>query len=365
LASSEIVSIDATVTREGTALEPDGDPREAEGVLNPAIARTRDGRLLMYPRVVASGNVSRIGIVEVGGTLEAPVYQRIGLALEPQEPYEIRHAPGGHGCEDPRVTFIPVLDAYFMAYTAFGPDGPRIAFARSHDGYEWERIGLADFSAPGLPCGDDKDGAFFPEAVRSPHGVESIAFYHRPMVKLSAVDGCAAVPLILARPPADRECMRIAYVPLAPVLADIANIRKVAESELVLAPDGEWGHVKNGAGTPPVRVAEGWMSLFHGVDADMLGDGKCLLRYSAGIMIHDAERLGDIRYRSPQPVLRPETPSECVGMVHDVVFPTGIDVRSDSPRDFDVFYGMADSRIGRVRLQLGDSVTAGAAESAA
>jgi beta-1,2-mannobiose phosphorylase / 1,2-beta-oligomannan phosphorylase len=363
--SSEIVTFDTSVTREGTALAPDGDPREAEGVLNPAVARTRDGRLLMYPRVVAEGNVSRIGIVEIGGTLDAPVYRRIGFALEPQEPYEFRDVPGGYGCEDPRVTFIPILDSYVMAYTAFGPNGPRIAFARSHDGYSWERLGLADFSKPGLPCGDDKDAAFFPEPVRSPHGVESLAFYHRPMLKISSLDGCAAVPLILSRPPADRECIRVAYVPLAPVLADIRNIRSVAESEVLLPPDGDWGRVKNGAGTPPIRIAEGWMSLFHGVDVEMLGEGRCKLRYSAGMLIHDAENLSDVRYRSPQPLFWPETPDECVGIVQDVVFPTGIDVRGDEPRDFDVFYGMADARIGRVRLRLGDSVVAGAAESAA
>ncbi len=82
-----------------------------------------------------------------------------------QARYEKRTGPGGYGCEDPRVTFIAALDSYAMAYTAFGPDGPRVAFALSRDGYAWERVGLADFSGPGLPGGDDKDGAFFPEPV--------------------------------------------------------------------------------------------------------------------------------------------------------------------------------------------------------
>ncbi len=42
-----------------------GEPWEAEGVLNPAAGRTPDGRLHLLPRLVAAGNVSRIGLAEV------------------------------------------------------------------------------------------------------------------------------------------------------------------------------------------------------------------------------------------------------------------------------------------------------------
>ena len=48
--------------------------------------------------------------------------------LQPEAPYELRPHPG-YGCEDPRVTYVGELKAYVMAYTAFGPDGPRIALA--------------------------------------------------------------------------------------------------------------------------------------------------------------------------------------------------------------------------------------------
>ncbi len=116
--------LEVGVERLGFVLEPDGRPEEAGGVLNPAAARAPGGELLLYPRDVAKGNISRVGIVrESGGAFE-----RVGYALEPQAPYELRPAPG-YGCEDPRATFVPVLGAYLMAYTAFGPAGPRIAFA--------------------------------------------------------------------------------------------------------------------------------------------------------------------------------------------------------------------------------------------
>lgn len=349
--TEQIGELDATVTRLGAVLRPNGDPCEAEGVLNPGAARSRSGALLLYPRVVAEGNRSRIAIVEAAGTRERPSFVRVGFALDPTEPYE-RRAEGGYGCEDARVTFVPALDRYVMAYTAFGPAGPRVAVALSRDGYEWERLGLVDFSGAGLGTGDDKDGAFFPEPVLSPAGVRSFAFYHRPMMHISSMDGCAAIPHILALPPEQRESTRIAYVPADAVLADVRNLLRVAESAIVLAPAPEWGRIKTGGGTPPVRVAEGWFSLYHGVDAEVLDDGKVAMLYRAGIVIHDAERPHVVRYRSPEPVLSPETPDECSGVVNDVVFPTGIDPYDDRPRTYDVYYGMADERVGRVRLAL-------------
>jgi predicted GH43/DUF377 family glycosyl hydrolase len=51
-------------------------------------------------------------------------------------------------------------------------------------------------------------------------------------------------------------------------------------------------------------------------------------------------------------------PQERHGTVANVVFPTGIDRRDDlgTPDRFDVYYGMADNRIGVVRLDLPDQL---------
>ena len=49
--------------RLGLMMEPEpGNPREIEGVLNPAAARGPDGNLYLFPRLVARGNYSRIGM---------------------------------------------------------------------------------------------------------------------------------------------------------------------------------------------------------------------------------------------------------------------------------------------------------------
>jgi len=57
--------------------------------------------------------------------------------------------------------------------------------------------------------------------------------------------------------------------------------------------------------------------------------------------------------RSRQPILTPP-PQERHGVVSNVVFPTGIDRRDDRRglECFDVYYGMADGRIGVARLIL-------------
>ncbi len=348
---TESLQLDVHVERLGVVLSPDGSDAEAEGVLNPGFARASDGRGLLYPRVVARGNISRIERValrESEGTFES---ERLGFALEPKAPYELRPQPG-YGCEDPRVTFLPVLDEYLMAYTAFGPDGPRVAVASSKDGYSWERLGLVQFENPGATVGDDKDAAFFPEPVLSPSGVRSLALYHRPMLHISTVDGAAAIPLIQKLPFTDRESIRIAYVPLDAVLKDRSELLCVRESVLVLPPDGRWGSLRVGAGTPPVRIAEGWMSLFHAVD-QLDGRGTPRFRYCAGIVIHDAEQPHRVLYRSPEPVLSPTERSERRGTVDNVVFPTGIDPRPDlGDHTFDVYYGMADYASGVIRLTL-------------
>jgi predicted GH43/DUF377 family glycosyl hydrolase len=342
----------ASVERLGPVLVPDGDPSEVEGILNPASARTREGALLLYPRAVAKGNVSRVSRVRVAERNGTFAVDRDGFALEPEASYEVRPSPG-YGCEDPRVTFVPVLDRYVMAYTAFGPQGPRIAIALSRNGHDWERIGLMRFEQPGMVDGDDKDAAFFPEPVLSPRGERCLAFYHRPMLHLSAVDGRAAIPLIERLPFEDRESIRIGYVPLEPALQSQGALLDVCESAIVLSPDAQWGSIKVGAGTPPVRVTEGWFSLYHGVDLIDNSGAKPMFRYAAGIVIHDYERPDRILYRSSSAVLAPETPYERKGIVDNVVFPTAIDERTDlGARIYDVYYGMADYAIGAARLTL-------------
>jgi hypothetical protein len=50
-----------------------GNPQEIEGVLNPAVARGPDGALYLFPRVVAHGNYSRIGIARLRSSMKPAI----------------------------------------------------------------------------------------------------------------------------------------------------------------------------------------------------------------------------------------------------------------------------------------------------
>ena len=79
--------------RLGMLMEPEpGNPHEIEGVLNPAAARGPDGQLYLFPRLVAWGNYSRIGIARVrfNGAGDPAGVERLGIALEPEADYERR-----------------------------------------------------------------------------------------------------------------------------------------------------------------------------------------------------------------------------------------------------------------------------------
>lgn len=337
-------------TRVGVALKPNDATTERLGVLNPACARLRDGSLHIYPRMVAPGNISRIGSFRAWDLPDGNIQvEQVGFALEPEAPYELRDGPGGYGCEDPRVTFIPALDRYVMAYVALGPRGPEVAVAVSRDGLAWERLGLVHFEGSSEEIAD-KDAAFFPEPVRSPSGVESLAFYHRPTLNIPFDDREQAIKYLESLSPEEREGIALGYVPLDAVRDDIHNLCKVAETHRLTIPAANWGAIKVGAGTPPVRIREGWLAVIHGVDELKSDERGTLLRYCAGIMIHDAERIESVIYRSKDPLFAPEEAGEIHGTVDQVVFPTGIDPRAE--RVFDIYYGMADYEIGRGCLTL-------------
>ncbi len=342
----------ASFQRFGVVLSPEDTEAEREGTINPACARTREGELLLLPRSVAAGNVSRVARCTSAWSGDSVEFRRDGFALEPDVPYEVRAEPGGYGCEDPRVTFVPALDLYLMAYCAFGPTGPRVAVATSIDARQWRRLGLINF---GRDAGiGDKDAAFFPEIVSSPLGVPSYAILHRPTLHASIAVGRAIIPAILALPPREREGISIAYFPAYAVQKDIAQLLNPLEMGSLMYPDGPWGTIKIGTGPPPVLTPAGWLLMYHGIDPlpGYEDSDRPTLQYRAGVALLAKEAPQVVAYRSPEPVFWPEMPEELSGTVDDVVFPTGIDPRPEiGPHVHDIYYGMADFMIGRGRLE--------------
>lgn len=327
------------------------NPDEALGVLNPATARGRDGKLYLFARIVAAGNYSRIGIGEViFDDKSNPVsVKRMGYALEPNESWE-RNARTA-GCEDPRVVFVEPLGYYVMTYTAYGPLGPRVALARSNDLFTWERIGPAKFAfmpqyRVDFDLYDNKDAYLFPQAVRDPHGHMALAMIHRPA---NMQGGLGVVPHGIDEP---RASMWISYCSVEAAQRDPGALLLWRDHALVAKPEQPWEQLKIGGGPPPVRTSHGWLTLFHGVSGRIVEntDHQTQVHYSAGALVLDIDDPRRVVYRSSEPILTPQADEERQGVVPNVVFPTGVDAREGGR--VDVYYGMADAAIGVAKMQL-------------
>jgi beta-1,2-mannobiose phosphorylase / 1,2-beta-oligomannan phosphorylase len=325
------------------------DPDEVLGVLNPATARAPNGKLYMFPRVVAAGNYSRVGIAEVifDSAGNPTGVERRGYALEPTESYEQNARTAG--CEDPRITYVEPLRRYVMTYTAYGPLGPRIALAESTDLLYWRRLGPVKFAFDralrvDFDLYDNKDAVLFPEPVHDPHGRPALALIHRPA---NIQGGRVVIPEGITE---SRASIWISYCALEQALADPAALLTWSDHTLLATPAQPWEETKIGAGTPPIRTPHGWLMIYHGVAGKILEgvDHQPYVRYSAGAMVLGLTDPRTIVYRSTRPILAPETDEERAGIVPNVVFPTGIDAR-ESGR-VDIYYGMADAAIGVARL---------------
>jgi predicted GH43/DUF377 family glycosyl hydrolase len=346
--------------RLGTVMEPEpGNPREVEGVLNPAAVRGPDGELYLFPRLVARGNYSRIGIARVrfNEAGDPAGVERMGIALEPETEYERR--PDGGGCEDPRITFFEPFKSYVMTYTAFSSQGPRIALARSKDLLHWERLGLATFSPhDGIEFDgvDDKDASIFPTAINNPSGHPALAMLHRPLFPGTRPEETAR-RLSSRTVDLHRESIWISYIHMDMEGREPHILGWFTSHHRLASPVSPWERLKIGGGTPPVLTRHGWLIVYHGVGEVPESNSEVhQLCYSAGVMVLLKTHPRQILYRSQKPVLTPSLPQERQGTVPDVVFPTGIDQRLDlgMPDRFDVYYGMADNRIGVARLDVPD-----------
>lgn len=341
------------LSRLGTVMTPDPeDPNEVEGVLNPGSGRAPDGTLFLLPRLVAAGNVSRVGLAAVRTRDGVPVgVHREGLVLQPDAGWEQSKRHGG--VEDPRTTWLPDLGLHLMTYVAYGPLGPRAALAVSTDLRDWERLGPLHFEFQqdlnaDLNLYPNKDVVFFPETVPAPDGQLCFAALHRPMWDLEWISPGAGSPLPTGLHD-DRPGIWISYVPVAEVARSVGNLAHLSGHRLVALPVHEFEALKIGAGPAPIRIPEGWLLIHHGVAGELAAgvEQQQNVHYSAGAMILSADDPGRVIARTDKPLLAPEIAEERSGIVPNVVFPTAIETIAD--RTF-VFYGMADSKIGVAEL---------------
>ncbi|MFE5142851.1 glycosidase [Streptomyces fagopyri] len=343
------------LVRKGMVMSPlPGQPYETEGVLNPASGRTPDGTLHLLPRLVAEGNVSRVGLAKVLFDEDGVPcgVERRGVVLAPDEGWE--RGKNNAGVEDPRVTWIPSLGHHVMSYVAYGPLGPKPALAVSTDLTEWTRLGPVQFAyQPDLDTDlnlfPNKDVVHFPEPVPGPDGEPSYAMLHRPMWDLGWFRPGEGVHLPAGLKD-ERPGIWISYVPVAEVEQDISALTRPRHHKLVALSAYPWEDLKIGGGPAPIRVDEGWLLIHHGVSGSIEDPWvpNQNVSYAAGAMMLDPADPSRVVARSTEPLMAPETEEERSGTVPNVVFPTAIE---EVDGKLYVFYGMADAHIGVALLE--------------
>lgn len=206
------------------------------------------------------------------------------------------------GVEDPRIT--PIDGVFSFTYVAVSRHGPATALASTTDFREFTRHGV-------IACPENKDVVLFPEKICG-----SYRAIHRPV--------CGT--------PFTRPEMWVARSP---------DLCHWGGHEPLSVGGGEWQSGRVGAGTPPIRVADGWLEIYHG-NRQPTRPGEVGTYYGAALLL-DPENPARVLRRSPEPFFQPEADFELKGFLTNIVFPTGV------VRDGDtllVYYGAADACTG-------------------
>ena len=218
------------------------------------------------------------------------------------------------GVEDPRMTEIE--GRYYFTYVGVSRKmGVCTMMASTTDFAEYTRHGV-------IFCKENKDVVLLPEKVNGKY----VAF-HRP------VGGHKF----------DRPSMAIAYSP------DL--IHWGGHASLLRTRDDSWDEVRMGAGPPPIKTKEGWLSIYHGVEKRQ-GDGPAGT-YRAGAALFDLKDPSKLLARSKKPIISPTKDHESKGFVNNVVFPTGI-VLDETGKNVILYNGGADSVVTAIKIRIKD-----------
>jgi beta-1,4-mannooligosaccharide/beta-1,4-mannosyl-N-acetylglucosamine phosphorylase len=108
----------------------------------------------------------------------------------------------------------------------------------------------------------------------------------------------------------------------------------------VMSGEQPWESTKIGAGPIPIETDEGWLLFHHGVLTSCNG-----FVYSFGAALLDLEQPWKVISRTPEYLLSPQAPYECMGDVPNVVFPCAALSDAATGR-IAIYYGAADTVTG-------------------
>jgi predicted GH43/DUF377 family glycosyl hydrolase len=222
-------------------------PYSINSVFNAGATLLPDGSTLLLCRVEDRRGLSHLCAARsLNGVDGWQIDREPTLEPKPEEyPEEV------WGIEDPRITYVPELKKYVVAYTSYSRGGPGVSLALTEDFRRFERFGV-------VMVPDDKDAALLPRRIGG-----FWALIHRPMTPLEARRGAW------------------------------------------------WDANKIGMSPPPIETPNGWLMIYHGVRRTpsssiyRLGlalfsleqPDKCLIRGDSWMFAPEAdyERHGDVQ----------------------------------------------------------------------
>lgn len=278
-------------------LTADDWPYAVHTVFNAGATLLPDGTTLLLCRVEDRRGLSHLCAARSADGLTGWVVDR-----EPT----LRPDPENHpeelwGIEDPRITFMPELVKYAVAYTAFGRGGPGVSLVLTEDFVRFERCGQ-------IMQPDDKDAALLPRRIDG-----MFALVHRPIAESGAH----------------------VWISYSPDLRSWGGHRMMLQARR----GGWWDANKVGLSPPLIETERGWLMLYHGVRQNAAG---CL--YRLGVALFDLKQPDLLLLRGDEWIFGPEAPYETAGDVANVAFPCGYTIAADGDT-LNLYYGAADTSI--------------------
>ena len=273
-------------------------PYPAHTVFNAGATRLRDGTTLLLCRVEDRRGHSHLCAARSKNGVDGWVIDDSPTLLPDPDgrPEEL------WGIEDPRITFVPELDKYVIAYTAFGKGGPGVSLAVTNDFRTFERYGL-------VMQADDKDAALLPRRING-----RFALVHRPITD---------------------HLMAHVWISFSPDLRNWGGHKVMLPARR----GGWWDANKVGLSPPLIETPRGWLMLYHGVRRTAAGS-----LYRLGLALFDLETAEHCLLRGHSWIFGPEEAYERNGDVGYVTFPCGYTLGDDADT-INLYYGAADTSI--------------------
>lgn len=301
---------------------------ESEAVFNPGVV-VHGGKVHLFYRALGRDGISRIGYASSRDGIhfkrqDTPAYEpgpmhipdpRRRLSYQTLSYDTTTYASGGGwgGAEDPRA--VAIDETLYLTFTAFQNWGSsRITLTslplKNLDKKLWTW-------APGMflspPNEVHKNWLLFPAKIK---GKYAILHSITPKIKIEYVKD----------------------------LAEFDGTKFIEGSVRAGGRAGHWDALVRGAGTPPIKTADGWLVLYHGFDP-AAGPG-----YKVGAMLLDLEDPEKVLYRSDKPILEPGAWYEN-DWKPGVVYASGAVVFG---RDLYVYYGGGDKYVAAAKHNLED-----------